>query len=184
MRNEWPESRNDIQHAFFDKLFNLDGEVAIVTGGMGLLGSQYVMTLMKAGANVVALDLKDHFADDVAKLAREMCGLGHWMAGQAWTCDITNRKEIQGFFKWMEEAERGTPTILINNAGMDSRPDAPASDNGLFENYSEYRRMPFILSVLSFIVFLIRPIGIVIFPSIALFYVLKKNTGMFLRFRF
>lgn len=137
MRNEWPGNSGDIRHELFDKLFNLGGEVAIVTGGMGLLGSQYVMTLMKAGANVVALDLKDHFADDVAKLAREMSGLGHWMAGQAWTCDITNKKEIQGFFKWMEEAERGTPTILINNAGLDSRPDAPASDNGLFENYSE-----------------------------------------------
>ena len=34
-----------------DSLFRLDGHVAIVTGGMGRLGSQYVQTLAAAGAD-------------------------------------------------------------------------------------------------------------------------------------
>jgi len=33
-------------------LFRLDGHVAIVTGGLGRLGSQYVRTLAAAGASV------------------------------------------------------------------------------------------------------------------------------------
>ena len=39
----------------FDRLFRLDGHVAIVTGGAGRLGSQYVRVLASAGASVAAL---------------------------------------------------------------------------------------------------------------------------------
>ncbi len=38
-------------------LFALDGEVAIVTGGLGRLGSQYVTTLARAGAAVGVIDV-------------------------------------------------------------------------------------------------------------------------------
>src|SRR5881296_942699 len=37
-------------------LFALHGEVAIVTGGLGRLGSQYTATLVNAGASVAVLD--------------------------------------------------------------------------------------------------------------------------------
>src|SRR5206468_7198434 len=37
-------------------LFTLQGEVAIVTGGLGRLGSQYTATLARAGASVAVLD--------------------------------------------------------------------------------------------------------------------------------
>ena len=35
------------------------------------------------------------------------------------------------------EAEWGVPHVLINNAGLDSPPDAPAEEVGPFENYPE-----------------------------------------------
>ena len=40
----------------FDK-FNLKGRVAVVTGGGGLLGTEFCRTLAEAGAAVVVVDL-------------------------------------------------------------------------------------------------------------------------------
>ena len=40
-----------------DRLFRLDGQVALVTGASGRLGSQYVCALAEAGARVGACDL-------------------------------------------------------------------------------------------------------------------------------
>jgi len=53
---------NDI----FDK-FRLNGKVAIVTGGAGLLGRQFSRTLAQAGAKVVVADLNESEANKVAE---------------------------------------------------------------------------------------------------------------------
>jgi NAD(P)-dependent dehydrogenase (short-subunit alcohol dehydrogenase family) len=55
-------------HDTINKLFNLKGKVAIVTGAAGLLGQQFVSVLRKAGANVVAIDIVD---DIVGKIVNE-----------------------------------------------------------------------------------------------------------------
>ena len=47
--------------------FNLDGQVAIVTGGAGLLGAEFCRTLAEAGAAVVVADLNGDAADKVAQ---------------------------------------------------------------------------------------------------------------------
>ncbi len=40
-------------------LFRLDGQVAIVTGGLGRLGTQYAHALTAAGASVALFDVSD-----------------------------------------------------------------------------------------------------------------------------
>jgi NAD(P)-dependent dehydrogenase (short-subunit alcohol dehydrogenase family) len=46
--------------------FKMDGQTAVVTGGVGLLGKQFCRTLAQAGANVVVADLNAAAARQVA----------------------------------------------------------------------------------------------------------------------
>ncbi|NTV37378.1 MAG: SDR family oxidoreductase [Anaerolineaceae bacterium] len=50
----------------FDK-FRLDGQVALVTGGAGLLGKEFCRTLAQAGAGVVVADLNESAAAEAAR---------------------------------------------------------------------------------------------------------------------
>src|SRR3989344_6952114 len=100
-------------------LFDLTGEIAIVTGGVGQLGRQYIKALTEAGAKAVSLDIK-LLTSDVRSIK----------------VDITKKDEIKKAFDEVEK-KLGTPTILINNAGIDAPPNAPASNTGPFEDYPE-----------------------------------------------
>jgi NAD(P)-dependent dehydrogenase (short-subunit alcohol dehydrogenase family) len=111
-------------------LFALDGEVAIVTGGLGRLGSQYAATLARAGANVAVIDIAAAVNPMIESLIANKFPLS------VHRTDLLNR--TQTFATVEDIAKRfGAPTILINNAGLGSPPDAAVSDNGPFEEYPE-----------------------------------------------
>jgi NAD(P)-dependent dehydrogenase (short-subunit alcohol dehydrogenase family) len=111
-------------------LFRLDGHVAIVTGGLGRLGSQYVRTLVSAGASVAVFDLPAARSAIVSTLIEE----GRPVSIH--TADLVQRDAVQ---EAMRDAVAGfgAPTILVNNAGLGSPPNAAAADNGPFEEYPE-----------------------------------------------
>lgn len=113
-------------------LFSLDGRIAVVTGGMGQLGRQYVLALSAAGARVVSIDVSDDAAQFEARsgVAADPARI---LLLQA---DILDRKALEAALARIEAAW-GTPHILVNNAALDSPPDAPLSENGPFENYPE-----------------------------------------------
>ena len=104
-----------------DPLFDLSGRVAVVTGGMGQLGSVYAAGLAERGMRVASLDL---VSGDTPEGVR------------AFACDVTDRAAIE---KAVAEIETtwGTPHLLVNNAGLDSSPNAPAEEVGPFETYPE-----------------------------------------------
>src|SRR5207247_1109535 len=54
----------------------------------------------------------------------------------AYEVDVTDRSSIEEAAR-AAEAEWGVPHLLVNNAGLDSPPDAPAEDVGPFESYPE-----------------------------------------------
>jgi len=114
-----------------EHLFSLKGEVAIVTGGSGQLGSAYVEVLRSAGASVAIVDVKPPKGKESEKGNDAFLG-----PVATFLTDITNKASVA---KTYEEILRtfGAPSILVNNAGLDSPPNASAQENGLFEDYPE-----------------------------------------------
>ena len=104
-----------------DPLFDLDGRVAVVTGGLGQLGSVYTSGLVERGVRVAVFDVA---AGEVPEGAR------------AFRVDVTDRAAIEAALREVE-AEWGVPHLLVNNAALDSPPDAPAQEVGPFEAYPE-----------------------------------------------
>lgn len=113
-----------------DPLFTVAGRVAVVTGGLGQLGRQFAATLAARGAHVAILDRR---RDDTL-LAERFGALPGRVLGLV--TDLTRRAEIEVALEQIE-AQLGTPHILINNAALDSPPNAPAAENGPFESYPE-----------------------------------------------
>jgi len=96
-----------------DALFDLEGRVAVVTGGLGQLGSVYVQGLEERGMKVAVFDTA---ADEPV--------------------DVTDRASIEAATERVV-SELGVPHLLVNNAALDSPPDAPPEEVGPFETYPE-----------------------------------------------
>ena len=95
-----------------DKLFDLTGEVALVTGASSGLGLRFAEVLAANGARVVLVARRaDRLADVKQKI--EKAG-GKAIAVEA---DVLDRDGMQKAFDAAEEAF-GTVTILLNNAGI------------------------------------------------------------------
>jgi NAD(P)-dependent dehydrogenase (short-subunit alcohol dehydrogenase family) len=104
-----------------DPLFDLTGRVAVVTGGMGQLGQVYVAGLVERGMRVAVLDVAPGDVPDGAR---------------AFEVDITDRASLE-VAEHEIEAEWGVPHLLVNNAALDSPPDAPVEEVGPFEDFPE-----------------------------------------------
>jgi NAD(P)-dependent dehydrogenase (short-subunit alcohol dehydrogenase family) len=113
-----------------DLLFRLDGQVAVVTGGSGRLGSQYVRALAAAGAAVAACDLTASPSKTVQQ------GIDDGERISFHTADATSRAAVDAF---LDDVTRlhGAPTVLVNNAGLGSSPADAALETGPFEQYPE-----------------------------------------------
>jgi NAD(P)-dependent dehydrogenase (short-subunit alcohol dehydrogenase family) len=98
--------------------FDLDGQVALVTGASRGIGRDLVLALAHAGAHVVAAGRSQ---DDVAAVVEEARAAG----GQAETAelDLTDRASIE---RAVEETvtRSGRLDILVNNAGLGTNHDA------------------------------------------------------------
>jgi NAD(P)-dependent dehydrogenase (short-subunit alcohol dehydrogenase family) len=86
----------------------LEGIVAIVTGASGRLGPVWTAALAGAGARVLGIDLAPGEDVEVA--------------------DVTDRAALEAALTRIEAAH-GTPSVLVNNAGIDQPPD-PAAGGG------------------------------------------------------
>jgi len=113
-----------------DALFRLDGQVAIVTGGLGRLGSQYARALIGAGASVALFDI----AGRTTPLVQTLVDGG--AAVSVHVVDATKRDDVDREVARVA-ARFGAPTILVNNAGLGSSPADAALETGRFERYPE-----------------------------------------------
>jgi NAD(P)-dependent dehydrogenase (short-subunit alcohol dehydrogenase family) len=104
-----------------DPLFDVSDRVAVVTGGMGQLGLVYAAGLAERGMRVAIFDVAPGDPPDGVF---------------AYQVDVTDRSAIEDAMRAVE-TEWSVPHLLVNNAGLDSPPDAPAEEVGPFENYPE-----------------------------------------------
>jgi len=112
------------------KLFDLSGQVAVVTGCSTGLGVQMARALASAGANVVALARRQNLIDEVAEQIRKEFGV----EAMAVRCDITDTDGVNAAVDAILE-KFGRIDILINNAGTGAV--APAEDMPDEQFYNE-----------------------------------------------
>jgi 3-oxoacyl-[acyl-carrier protein] reductase len=91
---------------------NLEGRVAIVTGGGRGIGREIVLRLADEGVTTVALDLNEK---DLASLGEELKAKG--ARSSQFLCDITKFDRIKEVVAEVEK-RYGRIDILINNAGV------------------------------------------------------------------
>lgn len=113
--------------------FDLTGQVAIVTGGVGLLGTEFCRTLAEAGAAVVVVDLNGPAA---ARVAESIKNAGY--RALAAPTDITQPASVQTMVD-QTVAAFGRLDILVNSAALDPKFDPDAVSKGIapgsFEEY-------------------------------------------------
>ena len=97
-----------------DELFDLSGRVAVVTGGLGQLGQVYTDGLAARGMRVAVFDVAAESGGD------------HNVRRYRWMSRIERRSRRRGGVV----SEWGAPHLLVNNAALDSPPDAPPEEVG------------------------------------------------------
>lgn len=91
--------------------FNMQGQVAVVTGAGRGLGRAIALAYAEAGADVVC---SARTLEDVEKVADEVRAYGR--RALALSCDVTSAKDRQALIN-DSVAEMGKVTQLVNNAG-------------------------------------------------------------------
>ena len=101
-------------------LFDLTGDVAVVTGAQGKLGPVWLEALLDAGAAVLALDRPG--AAVSAEFQRLAARFGPGRLAPA-AADVCCRAELEAALEQCRQSF-GLPTVLVNNAGIDAPPAA------------------------------------------------------------
>ncbi len=113
--------------------FDLTGRVAVVTGGVGLLGAEFCRTLAEAGAAVAVVDLNgpasQAVADSLTKSGSKALAL---------PADITQPDSVHAAVEKVLSAF-GRLDVLVNSAALDPKFDPDAVKKGItpgaFEDY-------------------------------------------------
>jgi len=93
-----------------DRLFRLDGKVAVVTGGAGRIGRALSSGLADAGAQVCVLDIERNASNELAKQLTAATGRKMLSA----VADTTNEDALTAAVTEIT-AELGPPDILVNS---------------------------------------------------------------------
>jgi NAD(P)-dependent dehydrogenase (short-subunit alcohol dehydrogenase family) len=117
--------------------FDLSGRVAVVTGGVGLLGKEFCRTLAEAGAAVVVADLN---APGAADVAGQITAAGY--KALSVQVNITDPDSVHSMVTATVETF-GRLDILVNSAALDPKFDPQAlaamaargEVSGAFEDY-------------------------------------------------
>ncbi|NMH96229.1 SDR family NAD(P)-dependent oxidoreductase [Pseudonocardia acidicola] len=96
-----------------DRLFDLSGSVALVTGGSRGLGRQMVLGFAERGADVIVVSRKQDACEKVAAEAEAAFGVRAW----ALAANVSHWDQCDDLVK-RAYAAAGHVDVLVNNAGL------------------------------------------------------------------
>lgn len=100
----------------FRNLFNLEGKIAVVTGGAGGIGRDVIIGLGQYGADVVVFDIDTESVAGYLQEAFQQLG----RKIELMMVDVTKASQVVQAFNSLEE-KYGRLDILINAAGINKR---------------------------------------------------------------
>ena len=103
----------------------LDGKVAVVTGGAGVLGSRFCAGLVSAGAHVAMVDLEQPGLAAAAEYVGTSC--------KAFSCDITSPTDVKRCVDAIA-GHFGSIDVLVNNAATKT-----ANPRNFFTPFEDYQ---------------------------------------------
>lgn len=112
-----------------ESLFAVDRDIAVISGASGQLGSRYAKAFLESGARVVGIDIESpsNLNDLTSKYQDRFIFC---------SCDVTQPESLERALAITRQGF-GEPTVLINNAAIDSPPNAPLEETGPFEEYPD-----------------------------------------------
>ncbi len=90
----------------------INGKVAVVTGGARGIGRQFTFDLLKQGAKVAICDINEDFLND----AYEFFDKNGYKV-DSYKMDVTNEKDVELIFEKIAKKHNGFD-IVVNNAGI------------------------------------------------------------------
>lgn len=113
---------------YLEKMFNVKDKIIVITGGLGLLGTEYAVTILNSGAKIVVLDNKELSAEHELKKYESNDNFKFYQVS------ILERVSVEKILKDITDSW-GVPSVLINNAALDFIPGKSAAAES-FEDYS------------------------------------------------
>lgn len=117
-----------------DALFSVEDKICIVTGGLGQIGKNFVQELVKRGAKAAVWGRTINDERIVRTFGEEALANPNL---KFYTVNISDKASINRALDEMEAVWHDAPDVLVNNAGIDTQPSAPAEVSGPFENFPE-----------------------------------------------
>lgn len=113
-------------------VFDVRERVIVITGGLGLLGYQFTCALLERGARVAVLDVQA----DAQNVERRFGEKARAQNVLFVTADVTKQASLRAALELIRDTWE-TPFGLVNNAALDSTPNAAVEENGPFETFPE-----------------------------------------------
>jgi NAD(P)-dependent dehydrogenase (short-subunit alcohol dehydrogenase family) len=120
---------NTLNHMNMTQAESLSGKVVIVTGGLGQIGHLLTCRFLDSGAKVAVFNRSIPAKTELEK--RFPVNSESLLFAKV---DVTDADQFKEGLEVVER-EWETPHVLVNNAGIDSKPSDPPSVNGPFEEY-------------------------------------------------
>lgn len=93
------------------------GKVAIVTGASGGIGRAICRALLDHSVTVIGVARNTEKLDQLRLELEKQGGGGSGGKFHSWTCDLTNKDQLEELFQGVERTFNGVD-ILVNNAGV------------------------------------------------------------------